>query len=84
MICQTRRVWIECWGLPIHGWSEENISKIGEVWRKVIEVDMKLVDISFAKVLIDTALFTLINRWVCFNLDGVLYNVFVKESNVQH
>ena len=45
---------------------------------------MKLVDVSYAKVLVDTTFFPLINRWVCFTLDSVVYDVYVKESNVQH
>ena len=82
--CQTRRVWIECWGLPIHGWSETNLSKIGEVWGKVVKVDMDMEDLSYARVLVDIALFPLIKRWVCFTLDGTVYDVYVKESNVVH
>ena len=83
-ICQTRRVWIECWGLPIHAWSEINLSKIKEVWGKVVDVCMNMEDLSCVRVLIDTTVFTLINRWICFNLNGTMYDVFVKESHMQH
>ena len=30
-ICQTRRVRIECFGMPIHAWSSENLKKIAEL-----------------------------------------------------
>ena len=28
--CHTKRVWMECYDLPIHGWSMDNLRKIAE------------------------------------------------------
>ena len=39
---QTRRVWLEHQGLPLHGWSYLNLTRIGEVWGKVIYVDTSI------------------------------------------
>ncbi|MED6120175.1 hypothetical protein PIB30_018574 [Stylosanthes scabra] len=36
---QTRRCWIEVTGLPIQGWTMENMTKIGETWGRVIRVE---------------------------------------------
>ena len=30
-VCQTRRVWVECFGMPIHAWSSANPRKIAEI-----------------------------------------------------
>ncbi|MED6188354.1 hypothetical protein PIB30_085154 [Stylosanthes scabra] len=36
---RLRRCWIEVIGVPIHGWSKENMMKIGEVWGRVLKVE---------------------------------------------
>ena len=28
--CQTRKVWLECLGVPLHAWTLETFKKIGE------------------------------------------------------
>ena len=81
-VCQTRRIWLECQGLPLHGWSKLNITKISDIWGKVIRIDFpkgELEDFSFARIMIDTACYSFINNWICFALDGIVYDVHVKE-----
>ena len=29
-VCQTRRVCVECYGVPLHAWSVENFKRIGD------------------------------------------------------
>ena len=29
--CQTHKTWVECYGLTLHAWSNENIKKVVEV-----------------------------------------------------
>ncbi|MED6107465.1 hypothetical protein PIB30_014316 [Stylosanthes scabra] len=36
---RTRKVCLEVIGLPIHGWSKENMAKIGEVWGRLLKVE---------------------------------------------
>lgn len=31
-VAVARRFWLECCGVPLHGWSNQNFRKIGEVW----------------------------------------------------
>jgi len=35
-VCQTRRLWLEIVGVPIHLWCEQNIRKIAENWGDVV------------------------------------------------
>ena len=37
--CQKRRTWVECYGLPLHTGSGENIKKIDEVWGMMVSMD---------------------------------------------
>jgi len=31
-LCDARKVWIDIYGVPPHGWSWENFKKIAELW----------------------------------------------------
>ena len=56
-ICETRRVWIECLGIPHHKWTIDNIRKIGEEWGSVVCLDSKTKmgeSLCSTKILIDT------------------------------
>ena len=35
-VCQTRRLWVECLGMPLQAWSDENLRKIAAVWGTVV------------------------------------------------
>ena len=81
-LCQTRRVWLECFGLPPHVWSYETLRKIGSVWGKVVCLDKKTSkgdDFSSAKILIDTCSFAYIHRWVYFSVGDNGFDTYVKE-----
>ena len=72
-VCQTRRVWIECFGIPLHAWSLENLKKIGEQWGTVVGFDNETeqqLTFSSAKILLDTCCFQFIKGFI---------NVHVKE-----
>ena len=52
-VCNVRRVWLKCKGIPLHGWSQENIEKIGETWGRVVQCNIQtqeLEDFQAAKV----------------------------------
>ncbi|KAL4356654.1 hypothetical protein AHAS_Ahas09G0108300 [Arachis hypogaea] len=36
---ESRRVWLEYYGVPIHAWSRNTFHRIGEQWGKVVECD---------------------------------------------
>ena len=40
-IHQTRRVWVECFGIPLQAWSKENLIRIVEQWGTVVCFDVK-------------------------------------------
>ena len=42
--CKTRTVWEECFGLPPHAWSKDNLKKIGGIWGIVVGMDDKTKD----------------------------------------
>ena len=54
--------------------------KIREIWGKVIRVDINSEDYSVARVLINTSVFPLINKWICFSLDETVFDVHVRET----
>ncbi|XP_057730855.1 uncharacterized protein LOC130946198 [Arachis stenosperma] len=37
--CDKRRVWLTCYGVPLHAWTVETFCAIGGQWGEVIEVD---------------------------------------------
>ena len=79
---QTRRVWIECLGVPPHAWSYENFRKIADVWGRYICLDRSTregTDFTSAKILIDTCVFTNIQQWIYFSVGGTGYDIFIKE-----
>ena len=81
-VSNVRRVWLECKGLPLHGWSNANVEKIGVIWGKVVQCDCESWDCTgfqSARVLIDTTVMSSIEGWVCFDLDGIIFDVHVNE-----
>ena len=70
---QTRRVWLECTGIPPHAWYHENFIKIGDAWGKFACLDEKTregVDFSSAKILINTCFLQTIQRWIVLLIIG--------------
>ncbi|MED6144194.1 hypothetical protein PIB30_013308 [Stylosanthes scabra] len=68
-------------GLPIHGWSVENMLKIGEVWRRVIESEN--VDGSHYNsfwMLVETNTGPMVQAYVDVVIDGDTFRVFVRET----
>jgi len=56
-VCESRRIWLEIVGIPLHLWSEQNIKKIAENWGDVVSVEKdSVMKTSFAstKAVIDT------------------------------
>ena len=50
---------VECYGLPLHAWSTENMQRIGSLWGDVVEVQERMeeaYDLSSVKLLIVTNL----------------------------
>ena len=80
--CQTRRVWLECYEIPLHAWSAKNITKIGEEWDAEHSLDHsteKGKSYSSARILVDTYVWQNIHEWVFLSINGKGFDVFVKE-----
>ncbi|KAJ8424396.1 hypothetical protein Cgig2_006318 [Carnegiea gigantea] len=69
--CETRRVWLEILGVPLHGWKLETCKK------KNCSYMAKTI-----KVLIDTNRFNTINGVLIISLEGVGYTINVKEISL--
>ena len=81
-VCQTRRTWVECFGVPLHGWCEDNFRRIAEQRGTVVQCDYQITQMShfnYAKVLIDTCCYSLIQGSVYLSINGCGYDVYVKE-----
>ncbi|KAL4329277.1 hypothetical protein AHAS_Ahas13G0284000 [Arachis hypogaea] len=79
---ESRRVWLECYGVPLHAWSKNTFCRIGEQWGEVVECD-KLMEacnsFSAGKVLIDTCVFDMINEWIHVKVGASGFDVMVRE-----
>ncbi|KAL4322010.1 hypothetical protein AHAS_Ahas14G0167700 [Arachis hypogaea] len=62
---ESRRVWLDCYRVPLHAWSRDTFHKIGEQWGEMVACD-KLTEsctsFSVGRVLIDTCVFDMINE----------------------
>ena len=86
-VCQTRCTWVECFGVPIHGWCEENFRRIAEQLGTVVQCDNQVAQMSHfnsAKVLIDTCYYPFIQECVYLSINGFGYDVHVKEVACQN
>ena len=83
-VCQTRRTWVECIGVPLQAWSQANLKKIGEIWGSVICFDDQTVQrssFSTARILMETCHFAFIQGNIYLQVDDVGYDVIVREIN---
>ncbi|KAG5537241.1 hypothetical protein RHGRI_024627 [Rhododendron griersonianum] len=77
-----RFAWLGCQGMPLNAWDHSSFKQIGELWGHFISVDEEtLRDLSFAqgKILIATEETKKIEQWVHLEVQGVKYEVWVKE-----
>ena len=68
---KSRQVWIECLGVPPHGWPFNNFKHIGELRGKVIALDNNAEsnnDLSAARLLVETCVFSTIQAWFKLSL----------------
>ncbi|KAJ8427710.1 hypothetical protein Cgig2_019015 [Carnegiea gigantea] len=80
--CETRKVWLEIYGVPPHGWLWENFSKIAEIWERLICLGKPIYRIeSFEsmKVQIITYIFRRIDEELLLTLEDRGYRVWIKE-----
>ncbi|MED6208833.1 hypothetical protein PIB30_048864 [Stylosanthes scabra] len=77
---RVRRKWLEVTGLPAHGWMQENMMKIGEVWGKVILIqDDNGKHFNSFRVLVDSNVGPGIQDLASVVIEGECFQIFVKE-----
>ncbi|KAL4287886.1 hypothetical protein AHAS_Ahas19G0231000 [Arachis hypogaea] len=80
--CESRRVWLECHGVPLHVWSLETFKTMGSLWGDVISCDIGTrAGSSFrsGRIQVDTGTFDTIQGWINISVGGSGFDVYVKE-----
>ena len=63
--CESRKVWVEVFGVPPRGWCWENFKKISELWSGLISFGKSILrtdSIEFMKMLLVTTIFSRIEE----------------------
>ncbi|MED6225438.1 hypothetical protein PIB30_093734 [Stylosanthes scabra] len=78
---RSRKLWLEIIGLLIHGWTRDNMLKIGNVWGRVLEVEeAEETHYSFFRVLVAANASPAIRAWATIVIDNKNFDIFVKED----
>ena len=79
---ESRRAWLEVYGVPVHGWTKENFKKIAEVWGRLIYLDTMddpITNYESMKLLVATDQFYQIEGDILLQIENVGYRVIVTE-----
>ncbi|MED6108554.1 hypothetical protein PIB30_025203 [Stylosanthes scabra] len=77
---RIRRKWLEISRLPEHGWTHENMRKIGEVWGRVVAVqEEEGSHYNSFIVLVDSNMGTWIQARAPIVIEGECFQIFVME-----
>ncbi|KAI8569461.1 hypothetical protein RHMOL_Rhmol02G0281300 [Rhododendron molle] len=77
-----RFAWLGCQGIPLNAWDNTTFHRIGEIWGHFVSVhEETLRSLCFAqgKILIATEEKSKIEQWIQLVVQGVKYDVLVKE-----
>jgi len=83
-VCESRRLWIEVFGVPPHGWSLKNFERIASFWGKMICLETPIEDtICFGsmKILIESKTFQNVVGHIILQIGDAGYRITVKEAN---
>jgi len=86
-VCQTRRLWLEIVGVPIHLWSEINIRKIAENWGDVVFVEEETStkkSFAAAKVVIDSMCLSPIEDEAILQVGNKGFRISVFEAKTAY
>ncbi|KAL4275265.1 hypothetical protein AHAS_Ahas20G0089900 [Arachis hypogaea] len=79
---ESRRVWLECYGISLHIWSVDTFKMIGGQWGEVVACDKvteSCTSFSVGRILIDTCVMDMINEWIHITLGTSGFDVLVRE-----
>jgi len=80
--CESRKVWVEVFGVPPRGWCWENFKRISEVWGRLISLGKpisRMDSFESMKMLIVTNIFSRIEEEILLTIEDLGYRVTVKE-----
>ena len=80
--CETRKVWLEVFGVPPRGWSWENYNGTSGLWGKLITLGKSIAhtkSFESMKMLIATNVFTWIEEEILLTLEDEGHRVIVTE-----
>ncbi|KAL4328179.1 hypothetical protein AHAS_Ahas13G0174200 [Arachis hypogaea] len=78
----SRRVWLECYGMPLHVWSSETFKAVGGLWGHVLHCAIPTdtgASFRVGRFQVDTCEFDEIREWVRIAIGESEISVFVKE-----
>ncbi|KAL4306627.1 hypothetical protein AHAS_Ahas16G0197200 [Arachis hypogaea] len=81
--CESRRVWLECFGVPLAAWSADTFKLIGGQWGAVVTCakETELCNtFTSGWVLIDTCVMNVIQERIHITVGSGGYDVLVKEG----
>ena len=82
--CDSRRLWIEVFGVPPHGWTLENFERIASLWGKMICLETSIEDTIYfdsMKILIVSKSFQNVMGHIVLQIGDAGYNITVREAH---
>ncbi|MED6208171.1 hypothetical protein PIB30_042624 [Stylosanthes scabra] len=77
----NRKYWIMVTGLPMHGWTKDNMEKIGRVWGRVIQIEEEICGhYNFFRVQIVANIGPSICALAAVVIGEETFNIFIKED----
>ena len=83
-VCETRRFWIEVFGVPPHGWTMRNFERIVSFWGKLVCLETPIEDtVSFEsmKILVESNSFQEVMGHLILQIGDAGYRIMVKEAS---
>ncbi|KAL4286559.1 hypothetical protein AHAS_Ahas19G0098300 [Arachis hypogaea] len=77
-----QRVWLECFGVPLHIWSVETFKTIGGLWGDVIACDQRTElcsSFTVGRVQIDTCVKDIIQEWIHITVGTEGFDILIKK-----
>ena len=82
--CDSRRLWIEVFGVPPHGWSLKNFEIIASIWGELICLETTIDDticFSSMRILIKSKCFQEVVGHIILQIGDASYRIMVKEAS---
>ncbi|KAL4330695.1 hypothetical protein AHAS_Ahas13G0425800 [Arachis hypogaea] len=84
--CISRRVWLECYGIPLHVWTPETFKAIGGQWGDVIQCGVQTgegASFRVGRVQVDTEELDVIRERVHLTVGNEGFTIIVNEVSVE-